>query len=114
MADKGYFDIALECSAAPAAIRTAIQCVHPRATIVQVGIGGDTSIPLNVLVAKEISLRGTHRFHAEFEQAARLIDSGSIDVDPIITGTYPLEEAGEAFLIAGDRKRAVKVQLSFA
>jgi L-idonate 5-dehydrogenase len=80
---------------------------------VQVGIGGETAIPLNVLVAKEISLKGTHRFHAEFELAVRLIDSGSIDVRPIITGTYPLEEAPEAFLVAGDRTRAVKVQLSF-
>ena len=113
MSDKGYFDVAFECSAAPAAIKTAIACVRPRATIVQVGIGGETAIPLNVLVAKEISLKGTHRFHAEFELAVRLIDSGSIDVRPIITGTYPLEEAPEAFLVAGDRTRAVKVQLSF-
>lgn len=113
-ADKGRCDVTIECSAAPSAIRNAASCTRPRGTIVQVGVGGETPIPLNVIVAKEIALRGAFRFHAEFAEAAGLIDSGAIDVAPMITGAYPLEEALAAFEIASDRSRSTKVHLTFA
>lgn len=113
-AEKGQIDVAFECSAAPAAIRTAIACVRPRGMIVQVGVAGDTPIPLNALVGKEIAYRGTQRFHAEFADAARLIASRTIDVRPLITQTYPLADAQAGFEIASDRTRACKVQLALA
>jgi L-idonate 5-dehydrogenase len=113
-AEKGHFDVVFECSAAPAALRTAITCVRPQGTIIQVGVTGDIPVPLNLVVGKEVELKGTHRFHAEFAESVRLIDHGTIDVRPIITGTYPLEDALTAFAAAGDRSRSVKVQLTFA
>jgi L-idonate 5-dehydrogenase len=111
---KGYFDLAFECSAAAPALRAAIDAVRPLGRIVQVGVTGELPIPINLLVAKEIELVGTHRFHGEFREAARLIDRGEVDPTPILTGLFPLERAVEAFELAGDRQRAVKVQLSFA
>ena len=113
-ADKGSFDVVFECSAAEAAIRTAIAAVRPQGTILQVGVTGDLPLPINLIVAKEISLRGTHRFHPEYAEAVRLIDGGEIDVRPIITSSFPLEEAIAAFDSAGDREHSVKVQLTFA
>ncbi len=113
-ADKGHFDVAFECSAAAAAIRTAIETTRPLGRIVQVGVSGDVPVPLNLIVGKEIELIGTHRFHAEFAEAVGMIDQGRIDPTPILTGGFPIEEAVEAFALAGDRARAVKVQLSFA
>ncbi|MCR4264631.1 L-idonate 5-dehydrogenase [Nitratireductor sp. ZSWI3] len=112
-ADKGYFDVVFECSAAAPAMRAALAAVRPLGTIVQVGVTGDLPVPINVLVGKEISLKGTHRFHAEYAEAVRLIDERVIDVKPIITGTYALEDAVAAFAVAGDRSRSVKVQLRF-
>jgi L-idonate 5-dehydrogenase len=111
--EKGYFDAAFECSAAGPALRTAIELVRPQGRIVQVGVTGDLPAPIGLLVGKEIELAGTHRFHPEFAQAVALIDAGRIDPTPIITDTLPVERAVEAFTLAGDRSRAVKVQLSF-
>ncbi len=113
-ADKGYFDVAFECSAAAPAIEAAIRTVRPQGRIVQVGVSGPQPIALNALVGKELSLVGTHRFHAEFAEAAALIDAGAIDVAPIITHSFPPEDLGEAFRIAADRTVSVKSQLSFA
>ena len=113
-ADKGYFDTAFECSAAPAALRSAVESVRPLGTIIQVGVAGELPVSVNLLVSKEIELKGTHRFHAEFAEAVRLIDTAAIDVEPIVTDSYPLERAREAFEIAADRSRSVKVQLTFA
>ena len=39
--------------------------------------GVDMSLPMNMLVAKEISLRGSFRFHPEFAQAVSLINDRS-------------------------------------
>lgn len=112
-ADKGGFDVAFECSAAAPAIALAIRAVRPRGAVVQLGVAGDTAIPLNLLVGKEIRLAGSHRFHAEFAQAAALIAAGRIDPAPMLTGVVPMERAAEAMAEAGDRSRAVKVQLDF-
>jgi L-idonate 5-dehydrogenase len=113
LAGKGHFDVTFECSGASPAVRTAIAATRPQGTIVQVGLAGEIALPINLLVGKEIALKGTFRFHPEFPEAVRLIDSGAIDVKPIITGSYPLDEALAAFEAAGDRSRSVKVQLTF-
>uniref|UniRef100_A0A2A4Z513 L-idonate 5-dehydrogenase n=1 Tax=OCS116 cluster bacterium TaxID=2030921 RepID=A0A2A4Z513_9PROT len=111
--NKGHFDVVFECSGAPVALTSAIDCVRPQGIIVQVGIGGEVKIPLNVLVAKEIALKGTFRFDAEYDEAVKLINNGDINVKPIITGRYKLEDAVAAFDAAGDRSRSVKVILEF-
>ncbi|WP_117194419.1 L-idonate 5-dehydrogenase [Rhizobium terrae] len=112
-AEKGQFDIAFECSAAAPAIRNAIAAVRPRGMIVQVGVSGDITVPLNALVGKELHWIGSQRFDREFAEAVRLISSRAIDVRPIISHTFPITEAAEAFERAGDRAIACKVQLTF-
>lgn len=113
-AGKGQVDVILDCSAAGPALRSAFACIRPRGLIVQVGVTGDITIPLNALVGKEITWRGSQRFHGEFAEAVRLIGSRAIDVAPIISHSLPLAEAVAAFDLAGDRSIACKVQLTFA
>ncbi|MEY8827814.1 L-idonate 5-dehydrogenase [Sedimentitalea sp. XS_ASV28] len=113
-ADKGYFDLVFECSAAAPAIKSAISALRPRGVLVQVGVVGDTPMPINAMVAKELCVQGTHRFHEEFADAVEAIVAGRIDVRPIVTRRYPLEDAAEAFRAAADRSRSVKVHLTFA
>jgi L-idonate 5-dehydrogenase len=71
------------------------------------------TIPTNVITAKEIVLRGTFRFHEEFALALEFIGKGLIDVKPLITETMPLEKARDAFELASDRSRSMKVQIAF-
>ncbi|MCR9087810.1 MAG: L-idonate 5-dehydrogenase [Rhodobacteraceae bacterium] len=111
--DRGHFHLAFECSAAVTAIKSAVSALRPRGTLVQVGVAGDTPMPVNMLVAKEIRLQGTHRFHEEFAEAVEAITSGRIDPRPIVTDRYPLEHAAAAFDAASDRTRSVKVHLEF-
>lgn len=113
LTDKGQFDLTFECSAAAPAIRQAIAATRPMGTIIQVGVTGDTPIPLNLLVGKEIGLIGTHRFDAEFGQAVGLINAGALPLDRMVTQSFPLADAARAFAAAADRSRAVKVQLVF-
>ncbi|MGP9804986.1 L-idonate 5-dehydrogenase [Paracoccus sp. NSM] len=111
---KGQVDLVFECSAAAPAIADAVSCLRPLGTLVQVGVAGPTALPLNVMVGKEILFVGSQRFDVEFAEAVQLIGSGAIDPRPMITGTYPLEQAQAAFDAARDRARSVKVQIEFA
>lgn len=113
-AEKGTFDLAFECSAAPAAFRSAAACLRPQGTLVAVGVGGEVPIPLNVVVGKELNIVGTHRFVGEYAEAVALIDRRAIDVRPIISASFDVAKAQDAFALASDRTRAVKVQLTFA
>ncbi|WP_297339203.1 L-idonate 5-dehydrogenase [Pseudophaeobacter sp.] len=113
-ADKGHFDVVFECSAAEPAIRSAIAALRPRGTLVQVGVAGDTPLPLNAVVAKELRVLGTFRFDAEFAEAVEAIVTGRIDVRPMITQNFPLEQALEAFRTATDRSKSVKVHLTLS
>jgi len=111
--DKGAFDVMFEASGNEAALRGGLDVVRPGGVIIQLGLGGEMKLPMNALVAKEIELRGTFRFHTEFALAVALIGKGLVDVKPLISATLPFTEAKEAFELASDRNRSMKVQLSF-
>lgn len=113
-AGKGYFDIHLECSGAPAALASGIAALRPKGVVVQVGMGGDMTLPVQTITVKELSLKGSFRFHEEFATAIRLMQGGLIDVRPLITHTMPLEDALAAFNLASNREQAMKIQLEMA
>lgn len=110
---KGVFDVHFECSGAAPALAAAIPALRPGATIVQLGLGGDMTLPVQAMTAKEISLMGSFRFHEEFFTGVSLMQKGLIDVRPFITHTIPMAEAKAAFETAGDRSKAMKAQLVF-
>jgi len=112
-ANKGYFDVQFEASGNERAVRSGLEVLKPRGVLVQLGLGGDVSIPQNMVVAKEIEIRGTFRFHEEFGLAVDLINQKRVDLTPLLTGVFGLDEAVHAFEIAGDRNQSMKVQLSF-
>ena len=74
-ADKGYFDVMFEAWATPPALAGGSRWCG-RGVVVQIGIGGDVTPADVVVVAKEIELRGTFRFQAEFALAVALIGGG--------------------------------------
>lgn len=112
-ADKGTFDVVLECSGNERALVAALDVLRPQGVIVQVGLGGTFTLPINTIVAKEIELRGTFRFHEEFGLAATLIGARRVDVRPLISATMPVADALAAFELASDRAKSMKVQLAF-
>ncbi|WEX74974.1 L-idonate 5-dehydrogenase [Sinorhizobium numidicum] len=111
---KGSFDVMFEASGNERALRAGIETLRPRGILMQLGLGGDVSVPLNMIVSKEIDMRGSFRFHEEFALAVDLINRRVVNVMPLLTDIFPLEQAVLAFETAGDRTRAMKVQLSFA
>jgi L-idonate 5-dehydrogenase len=112
-AEAGPFDVVFEASGNAAALRDALPLLRPRGTVVQLGLGGDIPVPVNIVVTRELDIRGTFRFDAEFARAVELMNQRRVNLAPLVTATLPFGAAEQAFHLAGDRSRACKVQLSF-
>ena len=111
---KGTFDIMFEASGANIALTNGVPTMRPQGVVMQLGMGGDMTVPMQQVTVKELDLRGCFRFHEEFATAVTLMQKGLINVNPLITHTIPLEEVVQAFEIANDRSQAIKVQISFS
>jgi len=111
--EKGYFDVLFECSGASSALTAGISALRPGGVIMQLGLGGDMPLPMMAITTKELQLRGSFRFHTEFEMAVQLMLAGLIDLKGLVTHTKPIDKAEDAFLIARDRSAAMKVQIDF-
>ncbi len=112
----GGFDVAMEATGAAASVAALPSLVCPGGRIVQLGMlpPGAVPLPVNLLMAREIDLVGSFRFHEAFGVAVEALARGRIDVAPILSASFPLADAGEAFALAGDRNRAIKVHLAIA
>ena len=110
---EGSFDVAFEASGSPAGLASALGALRPGGRLVQVGMlpRGLTGAPLNPLISRELTIVGSFRFHREYSWAAQLLASGRIDVTPMLSARFPLSRAQEAFELAADREKAVKVSL---
>ena len=111
--NKGVFDVMFEASGNDRALRSGLDVVAPRGVIVSIGLGGDSTLPLNQLVGKELELRGTFRFHEEFAVAVRFLNEGLIDGRPVISHVMGFDDAIHAFELASDKSQAMKVQINF-
>lgn len=62
--------------------------------------------------ANEIDIRFQYRYANQYPKAIRLVSSGLINVKPLVTHRFSLENAVDAFYVAADpSKGAVKVQI---
>ena len=112
--NKGYFDISIECSGSEQGISDSINCLKPKGTLIQLGLGGDVLIPLVLVTTKELNLKGSFRFHLEFEMAVNMMKKKLINVNPLITHKLDFKSAKEAFELAMNNEiQSMKVQLSF-
>ncbi len=110
----GGYDVAMEATGAAASVAVLPSLCCPGGRIVQLGMlpPGAVPLPVNLLMAREIDLVGSFRFHGAFAVAVEALAGGRIDVSPILSASFPLADATEAFAMAGDRTRAIKVHLA--
>lgn len=105
-------DVVIEASGTASGLASALRTVRRGGVVVQVGMLPPGTIPVtgNLLVTREIDLRGAFRYDAEFDEALALL-AGGLDVGAVVTASYPLADAVAAFGIAGDRRQSCKVVL---
>lgn len=109
----GRADVVIEAAGSPKAAIDGLKATRRGGTYVQFGVlpKGMHPIPFDQIVAKELDMVGTFRFWEEFDWAVEAIAAGRVDVRPLLTEVLPLARARDAFELASDRRRAMKVQL---
>ncbi|KAF9075335.1 chaperonin 10-like protein [Rhodocollybia butyracea] len=105
--------LALECTGVESSIQTAIFSVGFGAKVFIIGVGRNEQLfPFMHLSANEIDLQFQYRYANQYPKAIRLIAGGLINVKPLVTHRFALEEAIAAFHVAADPTQgAIKVQI---
>lgn len=107
------FDVMFEAAGSAKTVAQGLDVVLRGGTIVQIGQGAEALLPMSKIVTHELVLKGAFRFDREFNLAVTLIGQGRIDVSPLLTHTFDIIDATNAFELASDKERSMKVQLSF-
>jgi len=104
----------LECSGAESSIQTGIYGTKPGGVLVIVGMGKpEVKIPLIDALVREVDIRGIFRYVNCYAKALELVASGKVNVKPLITHRYKLEQSHEAFQATGSGDSgAIKVIIS--
>lgn len=70
------------------------------------------NIPFSYMSAREIDLRFQYRYRDTYPKAIGLVSAGLIDLKPLVTHRFSLEEGEKAFKVASNpTARAIKVQI---
>ncbi|MFF7736995.1 MULTISPECIES: alcohol dehydrogenase catalytic domain-containing protein [unclassified Streptomyces] len=115
--DRGWpdeADVAIEASGVAAGLDTCLRRVRRGGVVVQLGMlpAGRSPFAGNLVVSREIELRGAFRFDTEFDEALELL-AVEPGFDGLISAVVPVAEAESAFALAADRSRSCKVLLEF-
>ncbi|HVS56778.1 MAG TPA: L-idonate 5-dehydrogenase [Casimicrobiaceae bacterium] len=107
------FDVAYEISGSFAALKACVAAVKRGGTVVQVGTLPHEPLPfvVNEIMSKELDLKGAFRWGIEFDWAVDYLSSHRVDVRPLLSGQFPLQDAVKAFELAKDKTRSTKVQV---
>ncbi len=102
--------LVLEVAGNDDAVAISIEAARPGGVVVLVGIPGDdsTAFPASVARRKGLTLKLTRRMKEMYRRSTGLVERGVVDVASVVSHTYPLERAAEAFVTAEER-RGLKV-----
>ncbi|RWS00246.1 sorbitol dehydrogenase-like isoform X3, partial [Dinothrombium tinctorium] len=105
----GEADVTLECTGAQLCTHAALLSSRRGAKIAIVGVGPEViSVPLCEVLFRELDVVGSLKFKNNFPLVLYLLESGKINVKPLITHMFPIEEAKSALQIMVDQK-AMKI-----
>lgn len=91
-------DIAVEAVGAQGPILTAIESVRSGGTVTLIGnLAKTVEIPLQTVVTRQLRLLGSCASAGEYPQCIELMQSGAIQVEPLISAIAPLSEGAQWF-----------------
>ena len=105
------YDRVLDCTGVPGVVWAAIRTVRPHGRVTVVGQAAPTvdGLPLGYLQRYEIDLVTAFRYAHAFPAAIALAATGIIDINRIITGRFPLDQAAQAVQAPVTDPRHLKV-----
>ncbi|XP_033751019.1 sorbitol dehydrogenase-like [Pecten maximus] len=91
-------EITIECSGATSCVQTAIYATEAGGCVVLVGCCQKyIELPVTVASLREVDIRGNLRYANCYPTALDMVASGKVDVKPLITHRFSLEDSIKAF-----------------
>jgi threonine dehydrogenase-like Zn-dependent dehydrogenase len=99
--------VVVECTGSPDGLAMAMKFVRPRGIIVLKSTVADTAgLDLAPIVVNEVTVVGSRC--GPMDEAVAMLARGEVEVEPLVSGVFPLAEAPQA-LRAADRPESIKV-----
>lgn len=93
--------VSMDASGAELCVRVAIQATKPGGVAVLIGMGtSEMTLPLANALIREVDIRGIFRYANDYGTALRMIADGKVNVRPLITHHFAIEETVKAFEVA--------------
>lgn len=107
-------DVTFDCSGAESAIKLGITVTKSCGKVILVGLGPpEVKIPLVDAAMREVDIIGALRYVNNFPTAIDMISSGKVNVKPLISHRFKLEETQKAFQLAlKNDGKAAKIMIS--
>jgi len=103
---------AFECSGVAAATAAALKVLRPRGVLTVTGVAPKQPFyDAGDLVFKELTIRGSFIYEAEFGMAIDLLDRGVVDIEPLTSDVRDIEAGPGAFADMRQASDLVKVLL---
>jgi L-iditol 2-dehydrogenase len=91
-------DLAFEAVGSTPTVKSAVESVRKGGSVVLIGnVTPTVELPLQVVVGRQITLRGSAASAGEYPKCIDLLARGAVQVDPLITAVAPLEQGQEWF-----------------
>jgi L-iditol 2-dehydrogenase len=102
-------DLVIETAGTPEAVAQAVELVRPGGRVVLTGLPHEpSSLSFFPVVRREVTIAGSMIYQNEFPEAIRLLASGEVRSEPLLTHQFALTEIGAAFA-AHRTPEAIKV-----
>ncbi|KAG6457665.1 sorbitol dehydrogenase [Manduca sexta] len=97
----GHPDVSFDASGAQATVRLSLLATKSGGVAVLVGMGApEQTVPLAGALAREVDIRGIFRYVNDYPTALAMVASGKINVKPLVTHHFPLEDTLQAYEVA--------------
>lgn len=107
-------DVAIDCARSTLTPELACRVACPAGRCVLTGISGEEygAFPVDVARRKELTVTWCRRFRFNFPTAIDLVSRGRIEVRSLLTHSFPLEQARDAFeLVCEARDNVLKASI---
>jgi 2-desacetyl-2-hydroxyethyl bacteriochlorophyllide A dehydrogenase len=112
-------DVVVETAGAASAVELATRLAREGGRVVLLGIAGhghELTLPADRLALRDLSVFGSVGYTtAAWARTVALVSEGLVDLEPIVTHRFPLEQFADAFALMDDRRGVVaKIVLEHA
>ena len=113
---KGGADLVVECAGHAASLANVFEYARPEGNVSMVGIniGQKFPVELGKIQIKNLSVKGCIGSPGVWPAGIRFLERAGIDLTPIQTHSFPLDQAVTALELGKDAQQAVKITLEIA